>query len=119
MSRRSRENEEDAERRTAALMGFIIILVLAIAGIVIAGFAVGGLIYTLSVSRLLPRLGTASVALIERETAIAASGHPARIILKINALTDHELIQALYRASQAGVRVEPRCAVAHVNIYDP
>jgi len=35
MSRRSRENEEDAERRTAALMGFIIILVLAIAGIVL------------------------------------------------------------------------------------
>jgi hypothetical protein len=35
MSRRSRENEQDAERRTAALMGFIIILVLAIAGIVL------------------------------------------------------------------------------------
>ena len=35
MSRRSRENEEDAERRTAALMGFIIILVLAIAGVVL------------------------------------------------------------------------------------
>ena len=30
---------------------------LSIAGIVIAGFAVGGLFYTLTVSRLLPRLG--------------------------------------------------------------
>jgi predicted MFS family arabinose efflux permease len=30
---------------------------LAIAGVVIAGFAVGGLLYTLSVSRFLPRLG--------------------------------------------------------------
>ena len=35
MSRRSRENEEDAERRTAALMGFVIILVLAIGGVVL------------------------------------------------------------------------------------
>ena len=35
MSRRSHENEQDAERRTAALMGFIIILVLAIAGVVL------------------------------------------------------------------------------------
>ena len=30
---------------------------LSIAGIVIAGFAVGGLFYTMSVSRFLPRLG--------------------------------------------------------------
>ena len=35
MSRRSHDNEQDAERRTAALMGFIIILVLAIAGVVL------------------------------------------------------------------------------------
>ncbi|TMJ62396.1 MAG: hypothetical protein E6G81_02015 [Alphaproteobacteria bacterium] len=35
MSRRSQENHEDAERRTAALMGFVIILVLAIAGVVL------------------------------------------------------------------------------------
>ena len=35
MSRRSHQNEQDAERRTAALMGFIIILVLAIAGVVL------------------------------------------------------------------------------------
>jgi hypothetical protein len=35
MSRRSHENEQDAKRRTAALMGFIIILVLAIAGVVL------------------------------------------------------------------------------------
>ena len=35
MSRRSQENQEDAGRRTAALMGFAIILVLAIAGVVL------------------------------------------------------------------------------------
>ena len=35
MSRRSQEHDQDADRRTAALMGFIIILVLAIAGVVL------------------------------------------------------------------------------------
>jgi hypothetical protein len=35
MSRRSHQNNEDAERRTAALMGFAIILALAIAGVVL------------------------------------------------------------------------------------
>jgi hypothetical protein len=35
MSRRSHQNDEDAERRTAALMGFAIILALAIAGVVL------------------------------------------------------------------------------------
>jgi len=35
MSRRSHEDHEDEERRTAALMGFVVILVLAIAGVVL------------------------------------------------------------------------------------
>lgn len=35
MLRRSQEHEEDAARRTAALMGFIVILLLAIAGVVL------------------------------------------------------------------------------------
>jgi polyphosphate kinase len=51
-------------------------------------------------------LRTGVTALIERETALAAAGHPARIILKINALTDHDLIRTLYRASQAGVSID-------------
>lgn len=52
---------------------------LSIAGIVIAGFAVGGLFYTLSVSRFLPRLGVngmmiAGAALVGLQLAIIAFG---------------------------------------------
>lgn len=43
---------------------------------------------------------------IERETRQAADGKPARIVAKMNALTEPQLIQALYRASQAGVQVQ-------------
>jgi polyphosphate kinase len=43
---------------------------------------------------------------IEREVAAAADGADARIRLKANALVDEQVIDALYRASQAGVRVE-------------
>ena len=44
--------------------------------------------------------------LIERETTHARAGRSGRIILKMNAVTDDKIIRALYRASQAGVRVE-------------
>jgi len=44
--------------------------------------------------------------LINRETKHAEDGHPAHIIAKINRLTDLEIIEALYRASQAGVKIE-------------
>ncbi len=46
------------------------------------------------------------LALIEREAAHARAGKEARIIMKVNALTELQVIEALYRASQAGVRVE-------------
>jgi polyphosphate kinase len=46
------------------------------------------------------------LGLIDREIGHAASGRPARIALKLNAITDHELIRAFYRASQAGVTVD-------------
>jgi polyphosphate kinase len=42
---------------------------------------------------------------IERETAHAAKGKPARIILQVNAVVEDQLIKALYRASQAGVSI--------------
>ncbi|MBM3812185.1 MAG: polyphosphate kinase 1 [Acidimicrobiia bacterium] len=44
--------------------------------------------------------------LIRREIAHAAMGSPARLIFKMNALVDKEMIQLLYMASQAGVEVD-------------
>jgi polyphosphate kinase len=46
------------------------------------------------------------IALIERETANAQAGLPARIIAKVNRLTDLEIIEVLYEASQAGVEID-------------
>jgi polyphosphate kinase len=46
------------------------------------------------------------LGLIERETEHARLGRPARIIAKMNALLDIDIVQALYRASQAGVDIE-------------
>ena len=47
-----------------------------------------------------------TLKLIKRETANAKEGHPARIIAKVNSLTDLALIRALYAASQAGVSID-------------
>ena len=46
------------------------------------------------------------LSLIEREAEHARMGRPARIIAKMNALLDKNIVQALYRASQAGVDIE-------------
>lgn len=43
---------------------------------------------------------------IERETRLAASGRPGRIIAKMNALNEPQMIRALYAASQAGVQID-------------
>lgn len=45
-------------------------------------------------------------ALIEREIAHVRAGRPGRLIFKMNALVDPGMIRCLYRASQAGVRVD-------------
>src|SRR5580700_7700446 len=47
-----------------------------------------------------------SLALIARETEHARHGRPARIIAKMNALLDKNIIMALYQASQAGVKID-------------
>jgi polyphosphate kinase len=46
------------------------------------------------------------IRLIEREAENARLGRPARIVAKVNSLLDNDIVQALYRASQAGVEIE-------------
>ncbi|MGE0115866.1 MAG: polyphosphate kinase 1 [Steroidobacteraceae bacterium] len=51
-------------------------------------------------------LHPALVEKIQRESELAQQGHPARIIAKMNALIDPQIIQALYQASMAGVKID-------------
>ena len=46
------------------------------------------------------------IGLIDREAEHARQGRPARIVAKMNALLDKNIVQALYRASQAGVDID-------------
>lgn len=46
------------------------------------------------------------IALIKKEIAFAKKGLPAAIWLKMNAITDQDLIENLYAASQAGVAID-------------
>ena len=52
--------------------------------------------------QLLPAL----LARIQREADHARAGRPAAITIKVNGLADTEVVRALYRASQAGVRID-------------
>jgi len=56
-------------------------------------------------SRLLPFM----IEKIDREAANGAAKKPARIIAKINGVLEPKVIEALYRASQAGVKVDIIC----------
>jgi polyphosphate kinase len=49
---------------------------------------------------------TRMLAMIEREAALATNGQPGRIIMKMNNLSDQAMIDALYAASEAGVRID-------------
>jgi polyphosphate kinase len=52
------------------------------------------------------RMHAEIVRLIDGEAAAVAAGKPARIVAKMNALVEPEVIEALYRASAAGVTVQ-------------
>jgi len=51
-------------------------------------------------------LHTDVIEMIDRERKHAQAGKPARIIAKLNALTEPGVIQALYRAGMAGVKID-------------
>ena len=68
-----------------------------------------GLAAPLTLSRLLQSPFTLHSGVLERiarEAAHARAGKPARIVAKMNALNETEVINALYEASQAGVQVD-------------
>jgi polyphosphate kinase len=51
-------------------------------------------------------LHEAMVGKIEREMELAAAGKPGRVIAKMNSLVEPQIIEALYRASRAGVQID-------------
>nr|WP_235560425.1 RNA degradosome polyphosphate kinase [Brevundimonas sp. Leaf363] len=70
----------------------------------ITGYAVPDDLEALVVSPL--NMKARLIEMIGKEMSAAAKGRPAAIWVKLNALLDPELIDALYRASQWGVRIE-------------
>jgi polyphosphate kinase len=52
------------------------------------------------------QMRTGIVSRIDRQAERSRAGQPARVVFKSNALVDEVVIDALYRASQAGVRVD-------------
>ena len=70
----------------------------------ITGYAQPDELEALVVSPL--NMKTTLIDLIGKEMAAAALGKPAAIWAKMNSLVDPQVIDALYRASQSGVRIE-------------
>lgn len=70
----------------------------------ITGYAQPDELEALVVSPL--NMKTTLIDLIGKEMAAAAQGKPAAIWAKMNSLVDPQVIDALYRASQSGVRIE-------------
>ncbi len=52
------------------------------------------------------RLKKALIRMIQHERNLAAEGKPARIIAKMNSLTDPDIIRELYAASRTGVKID-------------
>lgn len=46
------------------------------------------------------------IRMIDKEAELAKKGKAAQIIIKVNAIVEEQAIQALYRASQAGVKIQ-------------
>jgi polyphosphate kinase len=55
------------------------------------------------------RLQTSMIEKIDQERKVQESGGEGRIIAKVNGILEPEVIQALYRASQAGVKIDLIC----------
>jgi polyphosphate kinase len=55
------------------------------------------------------RLQSFMIEKIAQETALQQSGKEGRIIAKVNGILEPAIVQALYRASQAGVRIDLIC----------
>jgi polyphosphate kinase len=70
----------------------------------LTGFAEGAAYRKLTVAP--EHLKARLLEMIRREAAHARMGSPARILAKMNALVDPDVIEALYEASRAGVRID-------------
>jgi polyphosphate kinase len=70
----------------------------------VTGYARPNELETMAISPL--NLRARLIEHIDKEIEFAQRGEPASVWLKANALVDPEMIDALYRASQAGVKVE-------------
>jgi len=55
------------------------------------------------------RLQTVMIEKIDREATNQRAGKPARLLVKVNGILEPAIVKALYRASQAGVKIDISC----------